>query len=500
MSKEGNVGVVRKLMLLLMTLIVLVVLLIVFQFTDVAFRVWDRLQQTSTGFLLVYATGVGLIALLGAGLAYRIWTVGRRSRRKPAMARTLTLEALRARREQAVAQGIDTSAVDRELAQLASKEVLTQTLEVAFFGQISTGKSSLIQTLLPQARVETSIIGGSTACIERYVYEDEQGLNLVLLDMPGTHQALALEGVEEAVLEVTRRVHLVVYVVDKDITASDAQALAQLAGFNKPLVVALNKANLYNEADLVLLKAQIAKRLPDEARLVVVESAHWRRVKVVNAQGEAQWQERLQKGQVQALLEALVALSGQREMLASKQRQALLALADEQLSLKVGAYRRERAQALVKAYARKAMVGGVAAVGPGTDVLIQGYLGLDMVKELCKLYEMPVKEVDLQRLVDSASSKVRGHMTVILALAGNVFKAFPGVGTVMGGASHALAYGLIFESLGKAMVQTLEGAQAENWSSQAVVDSFEEQLQYDLENRAQDLVKIATAGKLFTRR
>lgn len=261
MSKEGNVGVVRKLMLLLMTLIVLVVLLIVFQFTDVAFRVWDRLQQTSTGFLLVYATGVGLIALLGAGLAYRIWTVGRRSRRKPVMARTLTLEALRARREQAVAQGIDTSAVDRELARLASKEVLTQTLEVAFFGQISTGKSSLIQTLLPQARVETSIIGGSTARIERYVYEDEQGLNLVLLDMPGTHQALALEGVEEAVLEATRRVHLVVYVVDKDITASDAQALAQLAGFDKPLVVALNKANLYNEADLALLKAQIARSL-----------------------------------------------------------------------------------------------------------------------------------------------------------------------------------------------------------------------------------------------
>lgn len=70
-------GILRKLLILLTTLIILVVLLIVFQFTDVAFRVWDRLQNTPSGFLVLYLLGVAVIAGAGGLLLYRIWTVGR---------------------------------------------------------------------------------------------------------------------------------------------------------------------------------------------------------------------------------------------------------------------------------------------------------------------------------------------------------------------------------------------------------------------------------------
>jgi hypothetical protein len=42
-----------------------------------------------------------------------------------------------------------------------------------------------------------------------------------------------------------------------------------------------------------------------------------------------------------------------------------------------------------------------------------------------------------------------------LAVAGNGLKAFPGVGTVAGGFVHAVAYGLIFDALGRSLVLTL---------------------------------------------
>jgi hypothetical protein len=42
-----------------------------------------------------------------------------------------------------------------------------------------------------------------------------------------------------------------------------------------------------------------------------------------------------------------------------------------------------------------------------------------------------------------------------LAVAGNGLKAFPGIGTVAGGLVHAVAYGLIFDALGRSLVQTL---------------------------------------------
>jgi len=43
-----------------------------------------------------------------------------------------------------------------------------------------------------------------------------------------------------------------------------------------------------------------------------------------------------------------------------------------------------------------------------------------------------------------------------LAVAGNGLKAFPGMGTVAGGLVHAVAYGLIFDALGRSLVMTLQ--------------------------------------------
>ena len=43
----------------------------------------------------------------------------------------------------------------------------------------------------------------------------------------------------------------------------------------------------------------------------------------------------------------------------------------------------------------------------------------------------------------------------MLAVAGNGLKAFPGIGTVSGGLTHAVAYGLLFDAFGRALVRTL---------------------------------------------
>lgn len=479
--------ILRKVLILLIALIVLVVLLLLFQFTDVAFRVWDRLQNTPKGFLAVYVAGVAIIAAAGALLLYRIWTIGRGRKTTPqAAGEALSLEHVRARTQAARAQGVDVAEMEAELEKLADPVPAAQ-LEIAFFGKISTGKSSLIQTLLPDARMDVSVIGGSTATAQRYTYETA-GLALTLLDMPGTHQAEQLASMEESLMQTVRRVHLVVYVLDQDMTASDAQAIENLHGFGKPLIVALNKANRYRETDLQLLRTRIAERLPEGARLVTVASAHEQAVQRVQADGNTVRDTRFYRGDVGELLAAFAELGGQRAHLDAAQQQAVLALVHDNLSLAVRRYRRERGEALVKSYARKAMFGGVAAVGPGTDILIQGYLGVDMVKALSKLYDVQVRDVDVQHLVEEASGRVRTQLTLILALTGNVCKAFPGVGTVLGGASHAVAYGLIFESLGRAALAALERADG-NVSTQNIMNYFEKELQHDLEKRARNLVR-----------
>ena len=309
--------------------------------------------------------------------------------------------------------------------------------------------------------------------------------------MPGTHQAGADGTLDREVMTAARRVHIVAYVIDQDLTESDIISILRLHAFDKPMLVVLNKTNLYTADELAKLKTRIKSRLPDGVHYIACASAYREKIRRVAADGSATWEEEYKGGDIAPLLQALAQMTAARGTLTARNREALLSLADENLNHRLAYYRRERGEALVKNYARKAMLGGVAAVGPGTDILIQGYLGMDMLKHLTRLYDIPARDIDLQTLVEAASSKVKTQLTLILALAGNVCKAFPGIGTVIGGASHAVAYGLIFESLGRATLQALESGSG-NIDTQHIIQKFEEQLHNDLETRAQNLVRLAT--------
>jgi uncharacterized protein len=63
------------------------------------------------------------------------------------------------------------------------------------------------------------------------------------------------------------------------------------------------------------------------------------------------------------------------------------------------------------------------------------------------------------------------------------------VGTVTGGLTHAVAYGLIFESLGQAVLRTLE--QTHSLKTTLILEDFEEKLSGNLEARATTLARIA---------
>ena len=145
MTNNNSVSLIRKAIILLTVLIVLVVFLIIFQFTDIAFRVWDRIQHTPPAFIAIYLTIVALIAAIGLGLIWKIWTVGRKRRGQGTTAaekKRHTLEELQARAAAARAQGVDVSAIEAELAAI---EAEPQELELAFFGKINlTDRKSVV--------------------------------------------------------------------------------------------------------------------------------------------------------------------------------------------------------------------------------------------------------------------------------------------------------------------------------------------------------------------
>ena len=150
--------------------------------------------------------------------------------------------------------------------------------------------------------------------------------------------------------------------------------------------------------------------------------------------------------------------------------------------------RRERAESLVDGYAIKAAIGALAAVAPGSDLLIQGFLVTRLAKELSALYEATAREVDTELLFKLIQKHVGKAHTLILAVAGNALKAFPGVGTLAGGTMHAVAYAIIFRTLGRALIATLE-SRGEIHPRQTA-QLFEEKLGEDLERPARELAEM----------
>jgi len=149
-------------------------------------------------------------------------------------------------------------------------------------------------------------------------------------------------------------------------------------------------------------------------------------------------------------------LGGEGQPLDVRRDRAVFRLAAEKLAEAEEQYRAQRSEQIVRNSTRKAVIGSLAAVSPGTDVIIQGYIGTTMTQELCKLYGAAPRDLDIEEFLNLSQSRVGKALPLTLAVAGNGLKAFPGIGTVAGGLVHAVAYGLIFDALGRSLVLTLK--------------------------------------------
>ena len=124
-----------------------------------------------------------------------------------------------------------------------------------------------------------------------------------------------------------------------------------------------------------------------------------------------------------------------------------------------------------------------------TDLVIQGALATALVRELAAIHRLPVRDIDVDAFLARAGGLVRTTTSITLAVAGNALKAFPGFGTLGGGLLHALAYGLIFDSLGRAVAQTL--AQTAELDRDATLRAFREGLEQPAAERLRALASLA---------
>lgn len=458
--------------------------------TETGLSVWERLDRGPEWFFWAYALGFSGITAVGAYLLWRLLRPGRAARKKvQTTAKLLTRDSVEERIRAVEAQGVDLAEVRRELALLHQRKA-TGKIQVSFFGEISCGKSSLIKALLPQAQPAINVRGGTTRELHDYHWRSASGDELVLTDMPGTNEVGA--GLDAMARDEALRAHVVVYVCEGDLTRSQHLDLQALIELGKPCVVALNKTDRYRQEELSQLIERIQSRLGGRTRveLVAVQAGGRREVLLIHPDGREETVVRDLAPRVDALAEVLQRyLDTDTEVLEQLRDASVFVLVDRRLDEAQASFRRERAEAIATSYSRKAMVGAMAAITPGSDLLIQGYLGVAMVKEISNLYGVQVRQMDAEVFLQLIQKKVARTTAIMLALAGNALKSFPGIGTLAGGVAHAVAYGMIFDALGRALALSLE-TRGDLRPTQAA-QAFEERLSEDLEASARRFARLA---------
>jgi uncharacterized protein (DUF697 family)/GTPase SAR1 family protein len=262
---------------------------------------------------------------------------------------------------------------------------------------------------------------------------------VILIDTPGLNE---VDGAQRAVMahEAAERADLVLFVTDSDLNEVEYSALVELAASHKPILLVLNKADLYPPEELgELLSVFKGSRLAGlvDPENVVTAKADPRQVEyfIESADGRTRSEWRKPKPDAEALRERIL------EVLAAEGK-ALIALnaamyaadkSDRMAAMRVR-MRNEKATAAIWSFAVMKSVGVASNPLAVADVLGGTAVDVLMVVTLGKIYGMEITTANARDLI-TAILKAAGWVMLseaAVSYASSFFKAVTGGwGTVL---------------------------------------------------------------------
>lgn len=340
------------------------------------------------------------------------------------------------------------AALSREIADLRSIEqkLTSGRVDIALFGEISKGKSSLINALIGRPVARVDVRGGTTIDLRNWTWEScsykVPGLgesHVVLVDTPGLNE---VGGADRARLarEASEKADLILFVVDADLNAGEAATLIELVRTRKPVFVVLNKIDRYSPGDRErLLEIIRRERLPRQIRpedvIPVSADPPEREIVTIKPDGSETSEWSKPAPQVENLrLRILEVLEHEGKALLVLN--AALFTADR--SDKLAAVRVGLREATVNDLIMKfAVIKGTAVAFnpvPVADVLGGTACDFGMVYQLARIYGYPMTWAKARQLVNSIASSVASMVAIELLThtAAGIFKGLTfGWGTVV---------------------------------------------------------------------
>jgi small GTP-binding protein len=293
-------------------------------------------------------------------------------------------------------------------------------LHLAVFGRVSTGKSSLLNALIGEDRFAVSPLHGETRHSAMQAWKEIEAGGVYLIDTPGLDEAGGEER-EALAKEVAGRSDLVIFVVDSDITETELESLRTLLGRGRPVIVVLNKKDLFTAAEQAQLLGSLRVRtdgIIDPDQIIAVAAQPRPQVLVeVDADGDETTLERSRAPDVEALRVKLWdILEAEGKTLAALNASLFAADLSDQVGRRILAARREIGDKLVRTYC----VGKGIAVAfnpvPVADLFAAAFIDVGMVVHLSRVYGLPLSRKEAGSLVGVIVAESAALMGTVWAL------------------------------------------------------------------------------------
>ena len=279
-------------------------------------------------------------------------------------------------------------------------------------------------------------------------WNEVEASGVYLIDTPGLDEAGG-EDREALAREVSGRSDLVLFVLDSDITESELDALKAVVAEGRPVIVVLNKIDLYSAADRERLIESITRRTDGivDASHIVAVAAEPRPTVVIEtaADGSEVEVERAREPEVDALrLRLWEILEAEGKTLAALNASLFAADLSDQVGVRILAARQEIGEKLVRTYCIAKGIAVAFNPVPVADLFAAAFIDVGMVVHLSRVYDLPLSRKEagaLVRVIVAESAALMGTVWALHFVSSALKVGTAGLSTVVtAGAQGAVAY------------------------------------------------------------